>query len=51
MTAFFDGVGSGETAGIWERKPEPRPVKAPPKPLPNAKRVAAKAMPVDGGEI
>jgi chlorophyllide a reductase subunit Y len=47
MTAFFDGVGSGETAGIWERKPEPRPVKAPLK----AKRVAANAMPADGGKV
>jgi chlorophyllide a reductase subunit Y len=27
MTAFFDGVGTGETAGVWDRKPEPRPAK------------------------
>ena len=51
MTAFFDGVGSGETAGIWERKPEPRPVKAQPKTLPKAKRVAANATPADGGKV
>jgi chlorophyllide a reductase subunit Y len=48
MTAFFDGVGSGETAGIWERKPEPRPAKTPKL---KAKRVAAKAMPADGGKV
>ncbi len=47
MTAFFDGVGSGDTAGIWERKPEPRPAKTPLK----AKRVAANAMPADGGKV
>jgi len=23
MTAFFDGIGVGETAGVWDRKPEP----------------------------
>ena len=51
MTAFFDGVGSGDTAGIWERKPEPRPVKAPAKTFAQGKRVAAQAMPVDGGEV
>jgi len=28
MNAFFDGVGDGDTAGIWDRKPEPRPAKA-----------------------
>ena len=47
MTAFFDGVGSGDTAGIWERKPEPRPLKT----AAQAKRVAAKAMPADGGMV
>jgi len=25
MTAFFDGVGTGHTAGIWENTPEDRP--------------------------
>ncbi|WP_075217414.1 chlorophyllide a reductase subunit Y [Mongoliimonas terrestris] len=25
MEAFFDGVGEGDTAGVWEEKPEPRP--------------------------
>ena len=24
MREFFEGVGSGDTAGVWERKPEPR---------------------------
>jgi len=25
MTAFFEGVGRGETAGVWEEKPVERP--------------------------
>jgi chlorophyllide a reductase subunit Y len=25
MTAFFDGVGSGDTAGVWEGDPNLRP--------------------------
>jgi len=25
MTAFFEGVGAGDTAGIWEDQPVPRP--------------------------
>jgi chlorophyllide a reductase subunit Y len=25
MTRFFDGVGSGDTAGIWEGSPNLRP--------------------------
>jgi chlorophyllide a reductase subunit Y len=25
MTAFFDGVGQGDTAGIWEGAPNLRP--------------------------
>ena len=28
MNAFFEGVGDGDTAGIWDRMPEPRPAKA-----------------------
>lgn len=28
MTSFFAGIGEGETAGIWDRKPEPRKAKA-----------------------
>jgi len=47
MTTFFDGVGSGETAGVWDRKPEPRPAKTPL----SARRVAVKAMPADGGKV
>jgi len=27
MRAFFEGVGAGETAGIWPDKPEPKPVR------------------------
>jgi chlorophyllide a reductase subunit Y len=27
MNAFFEGVGDGDTAGIWDRMPEPRPAK------------------------
>ncbi len=23
MKAFFAGVGEGDTAGVWEKKPEP----------------------------
>jgi len=42
-----DGVGSGETAGVWDRKPEPRPAKTPVA----AKRVAVKAMAADGGKV
>lgn len=33
MTKFFDGVGSGETAGVWQKKPTPFPKKAPNKPV------------------
>ena len=38
MKAFFAGVGQGDTAGIWEKKPEPKK-KAPAakKPAPGAK--------------
>jgi hypothetical protein len=25
MNDFFAGVGDGDTAGIWDRMPEPRP--------------------------
>ena len=25
MSAFFDGVGSGDTAGVWEETPVARP--------------------------
>ncbi|CAN0588051.1 unnamed protein product [Laminaria digitata] len=25
MTAFFDGVGTGDTAGVWEDTPVERP--------------------------
>ena len=25
MQAFFEGVGRGDTAGVWEERPEPRP--------------------------
>lgn len=25
MTAFFEGVGKGDTAGVWEETPKPRP--------------------------
>ncbi|MFW5723493.1 MAG: chlorophyllide a reductase subunit Y [Halochromatium sp.] len=25
MTAFFAGVGEGDTAGVWDRQPRPRP--------------------------
>lgn len=25
MSAFFDGVGAGDTAGVWEDTPKPRP--------------------------
>jgi len=27
MRGFFEGVGSGPTAGIWLAKPEPRPAR------------------------
>ncbi|MCX8100620.1 MAG: chlorophyllide a reductase subunit Y [Geminicoccaceae bacterium] len=27
MRAFFEGVGAGPTAGIWPRKPEPKPAR------------------------
>jgi chlorophyllide a reductase subunit Y len=57
MTAFFDGVGSGETAGVWDRQPEPRAAKilahntpAHTTPAQN-KPVAAKAIPADGGKV
>ena len=23
MRGFFEGVGAGDTAGVWERRPEP----------------------------
>ncbi|MEJ1994419.1 MAG: chlorophyllide a reductase subunit Y [Limibacillus sp.] len=29
MKAFFEGVGTGDTAGVWEKKPEPRKKAAP----------------------
>jgi len=25
MTAFFDGVGAGHTAGVWQESPKDRP--------------------------
>jgi hypothetical protein len=25
LREFFDGVGAGETAGVWSEKPKPRP--------------------------
>jgi chlorophyllide a reductase subunit Y len=32
MTAFFAGVGEGDTAGVWDRQPTPRPAKPERKP-------------------
>jgi chlorophyllide a reductase subunit Y len=32
MNDFFAGVGDGDTAGIWDRMPEPRPTKEPARP-------------------
>ena len=45
MTAFFEGVGTGDNAGVWEEAPKPRPKKKSPVSL------IAKREPVVEGAI
>lgn len=50
MTAFFAGVGEGDTAGVWDQQPTPRP-KAPPKPAPKPVKAKPKQeVPGLGGQ-